>query len=36
MFALAGGILFVIALATVSFQTIIAAAANPVVAVRYE
>ena len=36
MFALAGGIALVIALATIGFQTIKAATANPVKALRYE
>jgi putative ABC transport system permease protein len=36
MFALAGGIALVIALATVSFQAIKAATANPVESLRYE
>ena len=36
IFALAGSIAFVIALATVSFQTIKAATANPVKSLRYE
>ena len=36
LFALAGGIAFLIALATVSFQAIKAAAANPVESLRYE
>jgi putative ABC transport system permease protein len=36
MFALAGGIALLIALATVSFQAIKAAAANPVESLRYE
>jgi putative ABC transport system permease protein len=36
MFALSGGIALVIALATVSFQAIKAATANPVESLRYE
>jgi putative ABC transport system permease protein len=36
MFALAGGIALVIALATVSFQAIKAATANPVQSLNYE
>jgi putative ABC transport system permease protein len=36
MFALAGGIAQVIALATISFQAIKAAMANPIESLRYE
>jgi len=36
MFALSGGIALMIALATVSFQAIKAAMANPVEALKYE
>jgi putative ABC transport system permease protein len=36
MFALAGGIAFIIALLTVSFQAIKAATANPIESLKYE